>query len=161
MFGNRNTAIVIEFYPFHHISNNTNWRITGLLGWIAILLNSRSQDALQSSFASQGMRTEGLLVESEGDLTADNSKYLTAEVFLRLVTERHPTKNLLAYSGNNLPVLPSYCDQNDRQNGVEPVYLQVAVPKKTFLPAIQPTKISIPPAARSPKPVRKFSFIFY
>jgi hypothetical protein len=149
MFTNHNAAVVIEFYPFYNISNSTNWRITGLLGWIAILLDSRSYDALTSASASEGMRTEGLVVENEGDLTADNSKYLTAEIFLRLVIERHPTKNLLAFFGNNIPVLPSYYDKGNRQNGVEPVYLQVAVPKKGFLPVIQS---SASPVARPSEP---------
>jgi hypothetical protein len=152
MFTTRTSAIVIEFYPYHNISNDTNWRITGLLGWMAILLDSRSHDALTSSVASEGMRTEGLVVESEGDLTADNSKHLTGEVFLRLVTERHPTKNLLLLSGNNLPVLPSYYDQVNRQNGYDPVYLQVAVPKKSFLPVIKPAKSATPPVTHSPAP---------
>jgi hypothetical protein len=155
MFTTRTSAIVIEFYPFHNIANDTNWRITGLLGWMAILLDSRSHDALTSLTAAEGMRTEGLVVESEGDLTADNSKYLTAEVFLRLVTERHPTKNLLLLSGNNLPVLPAYNDQVNRQNGVDPVYLQVAVPKKSFLPVIKSSRSATPPVERSPAPVRR------
>ena len=152
MFTSRTSAIVIEFYPFHNIANDTNWRITGLLGYMAILLDSRSHDALTSTIASEGMRTEGLVVESEGDLTADNSKYLTGEVYLRLVTERHPTKNLLQLSGNNLPVLPSYSDQSSRQNGFDPVYLQAAVAKKKFLPVIKSASSATPPATRSPAP---------
>jgi hypothetical protein len=95
------------------------------------------------------------VVESEGDLIGENSKHLTAEVFLRLVTERHPAKNLLLLAGNNLPVLPSYYDQASRQNGGEHVYIQAAVPKKRFLPVIEP---STTPVARSPAPVRKFLF---
>ncbi len=152
MFTNRSAAIVIEFYPFNNISNNTNWHITGLLGWMAILLDSRSYNALTSSNASEGMRTEGLVVESEGDLTPSNSKYLTAEVLLRLVTERHPAKNLLTSPGNNLPVLPSYYDQDSLKNGIDPVYLQVAAPKKSFLPAIQ-SVAPTPPVARSAAPL--------
>jgi hypothetical protein len=61
MFTNRTAAIVIEFYPFQNISNNTNWRITGLLGYTAIHLNSRSHDALVSTSAADGMRTEGII----------------------------------------------------------------------------------------------------
>mgnify|MGYP006892767629 CR=1 FL=1 len=150
MFTDRNSAIVIEFYPYHNISNNPNWRITGLLGSIGILLDTRSYDALSSSIANDGMKTEGLVVESEGDLTADNAKYLTAEVVLRLVKERHPVKNLLTFHSENMPVLPSYHDQNT----AEPVYIQVAVPKKSFLPAIQTPRTATPPVARSPAPVR-------
>jgi hypothetical protein len=152
MFTNRTSAFIIEFYPFHNISNSPNWRITGLLGWVAIILDSRAHDALTSSSAAEGMRTEGLVVESEGDLMPDNAKYLTAEIVLRLVTERHPAKNLLAFSGNNLPVLPSYYNQNTRQDGMEPVYIQATVQKKRFLPVIQTTA---PPVERSPAPVRK------
>jgi hypothetical protein len=152
MFTNRTAAIVIEFYPFHNIANNTNWRITGLLGWIAVSLDSRSRDALTASIAAEGMRTEGLVVESDGYLTAENSKYLTAEILLRLITERHPAKNLLAFGENNLPVLPSYYNESLRQNGNEPVYLQAQMVKKSFLPVIQ--SASTPPRVRSPASVR-------
>jgi hypothetical protein len=92
---------------------------------------------------------KGLVVESEGDLTPENAKHLTTEVFLRLITERHPAKNLLLLSGNHLPVLPSYYDQASRQSNIEPVYIQAAVPKKRFLPDIQSPA---PPAPRSPPP---------
>jgi len=84
---------------------------------------------------------KGLLVESDGELVAENAKYLTAEVLLRLVSERHPAKNLVGYAASNLPILPSYYVEGIRQGGSPPVYLQVAVPKKTFLPTIQPQLI--------------------
>ena len=61
MFTNRAAAIVIEFYPFENISNSTDWHIGGLLGWTAILLDSRVHDALTSTAAIEGMRTEGIV----------------------------------------------------------------------------------------------------
>ena len=131
MFSN-NSAVVIEFYPFQTIANNPHWRINGLLGWVAIRLDTRTYDALTATSSAEGMRTEGLLVESEGELVAENTKYLTAEVLLRLVSERHPGKNLVAYAASNLPVLPSYYVDGIRQGGAPPVYMQVTVPKKTF-----------------------------
>jgi len=149
-----NFAIIIEFYPFQTISNNPNWRIKGLLGWLAIRLDTRTYDALTSASAGEGMRTEGLLVESDGELVAENSKYLTAEVLLRLVSERHPAKNLVGYAASNLPILPSYYVDGIRQGGAPPVYMQVAVPKKTFLPAIQPQLTQ--PVLNSPVPVRNY-----
>ena len=78
------------------------------------------------------------MVESDGELLAENAKYLTAEVLLRLVPERHPTKNLVGYAASNLPILPSYYLDGIRQGGAPPVYLQAAVPKRTVLPSIQP-----------------------
>jgi len=151
MFSN-NSAIIIEFYPFQMIANNPNWRIKGLLGWLAIRLDTRTYDALTSSSAGEGMRTEGLLVESDGELVAENSKYLTAEVLLRLISERHSTKNLVGYAASNLPILPSYYVDGIRQGGAPPVYMQVAVPKKTFLPTIQPQLTQS--VLNSPVPVR-------
>ncbi|CAF1270425.1 unnamed protein product [Rotaria sordida] len=136
MFSN-NSALVIEFYPFQTIANNPNWRIKTLHGWITIRLDTRTYDALTAPSSAEGMRTEGLLVESDGELVAENTKYLTAEVLLRLVSERHPGKNLLAYAASNLPILPSYYVEGVRHGGAPPVYMQVAVPKKNFLPAIQ------------------------
>ena len=85
----------------------------------------------------------GLLVESDGDLIPENSKYLTAEVLLRLVPERHPTRNLLAYAASNLPVLPSFFIDGVRQGGAPPVYMQVTSPKKSFLPTIPSTTPSV------------------
>ena len=58
MFSN-NSAIVIEFYQFQPIGNNPNWRIKGLLGWIAIRLDTRTYDALTATTSGEGMRTEG------------------------------------------------------------------------------------------------------
>ncbi|CAF3399034.1 unnamed protein product [Rotaria sp. Silwood1] len=149
MFTNPNSALVFEFYPLQNIGNNTRWRIAGLLGWTTILLDTRLLNALSSSAAREGMRTEGLMINSEGDLAPETAKYLTAEVVLRLVTERHPTKNLLSSSGNNLPVLPSYYNQGIQQNGTEPVYIQVPMSQKNFLPAIKSPTLP-PPVARSP-----------
>jgi len=168
MFSN-NSAIVIEFYPFQTIANNPNWRIKDLLGWTAIRLDTRTFDALTASSSSEGMRTEGklsfnfhliyfiekktgLLVESDGELVAENAKYLTAEVLLRLVSERHPGKNLVGYAASNLPILPSYYVEGIRQGGAPPVYMQVAVPKKSFLSTIQPQLTQ--PVLNSPVPVR-------
>ena len=56
-----NCAVVIEFYPFHIIANNPNWRIKDLIGWIAIRLDTRTYDALTASTSAEGMRTEGKL----------------------------------------------------------------------------------------------------
>lgn len=95
----------------------------------------------------------GLVIESDGDLVVESSKYLTVEVLLRLVSERHPAKNLIAYSAGNLPVLPSFLVEGVRQGGAQPVYMQVTVPKKAILPAIQPPTIGTmiaPPVPVSP-----------
>ncbi|CAF4098028.1 unnamed protein product [Rotaria sp. Silwood2] len=165
MFSN-NSAIVIEFYPFQPIANNPNWRIKTLIGWITIRLDTRTYDALTAPSSSEGMRTEGklsliflylidfiylkgLLVETDGELVAENTKYLTAELLLRLVSERHPGKNLLAYAASNLPILPSYYVEGVRHGGAPPVYMQVTVPKKNFLPAIQ-TPVTQAPTTQVP-----------
>ena len=183
MFSN-SSALVIEFYPFQAIANNPSWRIKGIVGWIAIRLDTRTYDALTASGSAEGMRTEGrrksqknfirfirlktgLLVESDGELAAESSKYLTAEVLLRLVAERHPARNLVGYAASNLPILPSYYVDGIRQGGAPPIYMQVAVPRKTFLPMIQPpltqSPLSQPPLLQpqltqpvlgSPVPVR-------
>lgn len=92
------------------------------------------------------------MVESEGELAAENAKYLTAEVLLRLVAERHPSKNLVSYAASNLPILPSYYVDGVRQGGAPPIYMQVASPKKSFLPAIQPQLTQ--PVLTGPVPVR-------
>lgn len=101
----------------------------------------------------------GLLVESDGDLTPESAKYLTAEALLRLVSERHPSKNLVAYAASNLPILPSYYVEGIRQGGAPPVYMQVAAPRKTFLPSIQ----SQGPAtvAATPLPVSECFFLIH
>jgi hypothetical protein len=104
----------------------------------------------------------GLLVETDGDLVAENSKYLTADVLLRLVSERHPGKNLVAYTNSNLPILPSFYVDGVRHGGAPPVYMQVAGPRQTYLPTIQqqehqyqqPTQ-TIAPAIVSPPSVSK------
>lgn len=152
MFTAHTGAIVIEFYPYQNISNNRNWRITGLLGWTSILLDSRLLTALTSTMGTDGMRTEGLMIHSDGDLAAENSKYLTAEILLRIITERHPTKNLLLSPNPNMPVLPSYFNASAQQNGVEPLYVQASVPKKSFLPSIQPSSASSAPPPPPPPP---------
>jgi hypothetical protein len=58
MFSN-NSAVVIEFYPFQTIANNPDWRIKGLLGWVAVRLDTRTYDALTAASSGEGMRTEG------------------------------------------------------------------------------------------------------
>ena len=102
-------------------------------------------------------------MESDGELTAESSKYLTAEVLIRLVSERHPSRNLVGYAASNLPVLPSYYVDGIRQGGAPPIYMQVAAPRKTFLPNIQPPLTQAPlmqpqlpqPMMTPPLPVRK------
>ena len=59
MFTVRSASLVIEFYLFQPIANNTNWRVSAFLGWASIRLDARTQDALKSTMAKQGMRTEG------------------------------------------------------------------------------------------------------
>lgn len=158
MFSN-NSAIVIEFYPFQPINNNPSWKIKGLIGWVAIRLDTRTYDALTATTSAEGVRTDGLVVESEGELVPENSKYLTAEVLLRLISERHPVKNLVAYAASNLPILPSYYVEGIRQGGAPPVYLQVAVPKKSFLPAVQSQFIQ---STITPQlPVSSFDILFF
>lgn len=155
MFTTRGAALVIEFYPYHPIANHSNWRIAGLLGWVAVLLDQRSYDALTSTAAGNGLRTDGLMVESEGDLTADSGKYLTASLALRLIMERHPAKNLL-YSNQELPILPSYQEQTTRQNNIDPVYKQASVSNRTHLPAIKSVREATPPIAASSTAVSLF-----
>ena len=159
MFSIRTPALVIEFYPFHPISNNENWRITGLLGWIAVQLDSRAHDALTATTAVEGLQTQGLIVESEGDLAPLDAKYLTANLVLRLIMERHPSKNLL-FSNHEFPVLPSYQEQSARQNNMDPVYRQAPVANRTHLPSIRPARSVTPPVAHSsipePSAVRRF-----
>jgi hypothetical protein len=60
MFSNT-AGLVIEFYAFHSISNNPNWRIKNLLGWLAIRLDTRAYDALTANGSDEGMRTDGSL----------------------------------------------------------------------------------------------------
>ena len=105
------------------------------------------------------------MVESDGDLVAENAKYLTAEVLLRLVSERHPGKNLVGYAASNLPILPSYYVEGVRQGGAPPVYMQVVAPKNTFLPTIQTpiptttTTTTTQPVINPSVPVRENLFI--
>ena len=58
MFSNH-AALVIEFYGFRTISNNPNWSIRGLVGWVGIRLDTRAYDALTASASLEGMRTDG------------------------------------------------------------------------------------------------------
>jgi hypothetical protein len=58
MFSN-NAALVIEFYPFRPIGNNSNWHIKDLIGWIIIRLDTRTYDALTAPGSVDGMRTDG------------------------------------------------------------------------------------------------------
>lgn len=150
MFSN-NSALVVEFYPFQAIANNAYWRIKGIIGWVAVRLDTRTYDALTASGSAEGMRTEGMLVESDGELAAESSKYLTAEVLIRLVSERHPSRNLVGYAASNLPILPSYYVDGIRQGGAPPIYMQVAAPRKTFLPNLPPT-LPQPPLIQSQLP---------
>ena len=89
----------------------------------------------------------GLVVENEGDLAADGSKYETVQVSLHLIDERHPLKNLIHVGSENLPVLPSYYAESTVQGGQEPVYVQAADSKRPHLPQIRSSR---PPAIRTP-----------
>lgn len=64
MFGNREAALVLEFYNAHPIANNSEWSLNSLIGRSAIRLDSRARDALISQVAVDGMRTEGNLHRS-------------------------------------------------------------------------------------------------
>lgn len=90
------------------------------------------------------------MVESDGELVAESTKYLTAELLIRLVSERHPGKNLIGYAAGNLPTLPSFYVEGIRQGGAQPVYLQVTVPKRTTLPPIQPLQSVQPSVEQTP-----------
>ncbi|CAF4488991.1 unnamed protein product, partial [Rotaria magnacalcarata] len=56
MFTSNASAIILEFYLYQNIANSKNWRISGLLGWTAIILDERLMNALTSTFGSEGMR---------------------------------------------------------------------------------------------------------
>lgn len=60
MFSN-NSAVVIEFYIFQAIANNSNWRINARVGWTAIRLDTRTYDALTAPTSSDGVKTDGEL----------------------------------------------------------------------------------------------------
>jgi hypothetical protein len=97
--------------------------------------------------------SKGLLVESDGELVAENAKYLTAEVLLRIISERHPVKNLVGYAGSNLPIVPSYYVEGVRQGGAPPVYLQVIGPEKAYPPIMQQQQQQQQPQPVLPSPV--------
>ena len=59
MFSNRDTGLVIEFYQHRPIGNNPKWTLSGLIGWSVVRLDARTQNALISTAAVNGMRTEG------------------------------------------------------------------------------------------------------
>jgi hypothetical protein len=96
---------------------------------------------------------KGLLVESDGELAPESAKYLTAEVLLRIIPERHPVKNLVGYAASNLPIVPSYYVEGVRQGGAPPVYLQVIGPEKAYPPIMQQQQQQQQPQPVLPSPV--------
>ncbi|CAF4704862.1 unnamed protein product, partial [Rotaria magnacalcarata] len=58
-----NSALIIEFYPFQAISNNPNWRIKSLVGWVAIRLDTRAYDALTAPGSSEGVSWLKVMVD--------------------------------------------------------------------------------------------------
>lgn len=92
-------------------------------------------------------------MESDGELGPDVAKFLTAELLLRLIPERHPSKNLVAHTGSNLPILPSYFVEGVRHGGAPPVYMQVTVPDKPVLPPSVP--LQGPPVMQTTSPVSR------
>ncbi|CAF1368872.1 unnamed protein product [Adineta steineri] len=158
MFSN-SAALVIEFYGFRPINNNPNWFIKGLLGWVTVRLDTRTYDALTAPNSADGMRTDGMLVESDGQLVAESSKYLTSEVLLRLIAERHPGKNLVGFAASNLPILPSYFVEGVRHGAgaAPPVYLQVTT-DQPVLPPMMPQQ-QPQPVMQTGSPIIPGSFI--
>ena len=58
------------------------------MGWCKIKLDQRSRRILENDSSRIGLRTELMLVETNGGLNAANSKYLTAEVLIRLLDNK-------------------------------------------------------------------------
>ncbi|RMZ98244.1 coiled-coil domain-containing 33-like [Brachionus plicatilis] len=140
-------AIVIEFFAFI----NKMWSIKNLLGWCKIKLDQRCGDQLQEDKTMAGLRTEDMLIETDGSLVGQASKHLTAEVVLRMVPEKCPRKTLNSQTLASLPILDSYYYEDDIKKNIEPVYLQPKFKNKTRSP--EPIKVNrTPRVVHSPRP---------
>lgn len=100
------------------------WSIKKLLGWCKIKLDQRCGNQLQSDMTLEGLRTEDMLVETDGSLIGQASKNLTAETILRMVPEKSPKKTLNTKTPGSLPILDSFYFEDDLRKNIEPVYLQ-------------------------------------
>lgn len=65
-----------------------NWKVKDLLGWVSVRLDDRSYESFDKNADLIGVRTAGMIVEGDGSLVAENDKYVTAEVFLRLLKQK-------------------------------------------------------------------------
>ena len=95
------------------------------------------------------------MVQHEGDLQPENAKYESVRLFLRLIPEKHPVKNLLTLLNDSLPVLPPYHAESLVQGAPKPVYSQVSSEARGLFPHIVSAR---PPGVRSPLPVKKTIF---
>lgn len=77
----------------------------------------------------------------------ETAKYPSVRVFLRLLGEKHPVKNLLTLMNENLPVLPSYQNESQVQGALKPVYKQAPSTNRTQFPPLVSAR---PPGIRSP-----------
>lgn len=100
------------------------WSIKNLLGWVKIKLDQRCGNQLQSNLTLEGLRTEDMLVETDGSLIGQATKNLTAETILRMVSEKSPKKTLNSKTPGSLPILDSYYYEDDLRKNIEPIYLQ-------------------------------------
>ena len=70
-----------------------------MMGWCAILLDQRTRHALESENACYGLRTDSMLIETDGSLSPQSpARYVTTEIILRLVTEKVEISNSCSLS---------------------------------------------------------------
>ncbi|CAF0799674.1 unnamed protein product [Brachionus calyciflorus] len=141
------SGLVVEFYSFNKY--NKTWSIKNLLGWCKIKLDKRCSKQLEDDETKSGLRTENMLVETDGSLAGQSSKNLTAEVVVRIVPDRSPRKILNSVNSTNLPVLNSYYYEDEIKKNIEPVYLQTKY--LTRPPPVIPRSPEIP-IQNTPRP---------
>lgn len=125
------------------------WSLKNLLGWCKIKLDQRCGNQLQEDSTMAGLRTEEMLIETDGSLIGQAAKNLTVEAVLRMVPEKSPRKTLNSQTPGSLSVLDSYYYEDDIRKNIEPIYLQPKFKNRQNDPIkVNPT----PRVVHSPRP---------
>ena len=65
-----------------------SWGIRNLLGWCKIRLDDICKTSLETDQAYIGLRTDKMLIETDGTLVSKNNSSVTAECVIRLIGKR-------------------------------------------------------------------------
>jgi len=123
---NRDTALFIEFFPYEKADKlHGDFKIKNLSAWCSIRLDQRFKASY--SDAEFGVKSDSLLIETDGSLSSKTGEKLSASTGLKIVRNKCPKK--MSFDLSILPVLESHFTEENVHMGVEPVYSQ----KKGYL----------------------------